>query len=136
MKIREAVYFSKDSYRDKISQPDYSHAELAKNVYVKRRAIWGSGSSVATNVVMAHVTGGLTIVPVAWAARNISVAKQKLRLLEAEWRRRGQSKLPKRKRDKIVPIVMEIVKFFNIFYYGAEELADVVDSFPYVLLLS
>lgn len=108
MKIKEGLLgFSSNKYREKISSPDYSYAELATNIYKKRRSIVSSKTSAVTGVATAHVSGGTSLIGSAWAGRNISVEKQKLELLEEEWERRGQDPLPKRKlTDVIIPILI------------------------------
>lgn len=108
MKIKEGLLgFSSSDYREKISSRDYSYAELATNIYRKRRAIASSKVSTATGVAAVHVTGGASLVGSAWSARNISVEKKKLRLLEEEWARRGQEPLPKRTiKDMVIPVLI------------------------------
>ena len=108
MKFKEGLFgFSSSDYREKISSRDYSYAEVATNIYRKRRAIASSKTSAVGGVAAVHVSGGASLVGTAWATRNISVEKKKLRLLEEEWERRGQEPLPKRTlKDTIIPIII------------------------------
>lgn len=108
MKLTEGLLgFSGSDYRAKISSREYSYAELATNIYRKRRAIVTSEVSAVCGVVAAHVTGGTSLVGSAWSARNISVEMKKLRLLEEEWARRGQHPLPERTiKDTIIPVLI------------------------------
>lgn len=108
MKIKEGLFgFSSSDYSEKISRREYSYSELATNIYRKRRAIATSKVSTASGVAAAHVTGGMSLVGSAWSGRNISVEKQKLALLEDEWARRGQTRLPKRTvKDMVIPVVI------------------------------
>ena len=108
MKIKEGLFgFDSSNYREKISRRAYSYAELATNIYRKRRAITAAKVSAVSGVAAVHVTGGASLVGTAWSARNIAVEKKKLRLLEEEWARRGQEPLPTRTlKDTVIPVVI------------------------------
>ncbi|KAF8657838.1 hypothetical protein AX16_002154 [Volvariella volvacea WC 439] len=106
MKFSEILDFDKYDYQEKISAPDYSYYKLAHNIYTKRRAITGSTVATGASVLSLGVTGGASLFGGAFSLRNRSVEKQKLKLLEREWERRGQPHLPERLRDMIIPIVL------------------------------
>lgn len=108
MKFKEGLLgFSSSSYCDKISAREYSYAELAKNIYKKRRAINVAKTSAVSSAAAAHVTGGTSLLGTGWSMRTVSVEKQKLGLLEEEWERRGQDPLPKRKlKDLWIPVII------------------------------
>ena len=62
MKFKEGLLgFSSSSYCDKISAREYSYAELAKNIYKKRRAINVAKTSAVSSAAAAHVTGGTSL---------------------------------------------------------------------------
>ena len=103
----EWLGFSSSKYREKISRKEYSYAELATNIYKKRRAIVSAKTSAVSSAAAAHVTGGASLFGTGLSMRSLSVEKQKLELLEEEWQRRGQDPLPKRKlKDMLIPIVL------------------------------
>ena len=109
MKLSEGFLgFDKEAYRTKIHARDYSYAKLATNIYKKRRAIAISATSAVGSVAAAHVTGGTSLIGTAWSVRNISVERQKLKLLEGEWKtNRKQSPLKHRMaKDLVIPIII------------------------------
>ena len=109
MKFGEGLFgFDKDDYRTKINARDYSYAKLATNIYKKRRAIAISATSAVGSVAAAHITGGTSLIGTAWSARNISIEKQKPKLLEEEWENnRLQPPLKQRTtKDLVIPIII------------------------------
>ncbi|KAF9479929.1 hypothetical protein BDN70DRAFT_920900 [Pholiota conissans] len=107
MKLKETFYFNKDDYRSTIAKKDFSHTDLAKEIYRKRAKKLSAKVRAGVSLAAATVTGGASLLSSAHSARNISVENQKLKLLEEEWRRRGQPELPKSKlKDKIIPITI------------------------------
>ncbi|KAK7032588.1 hypothetical protein VNI00_012851 [Paramarasmius palmivorus] len=108
MRLGEVLGFNSSKYREKISDPNYSLQTMALNIYKKRRAIATSGVQVAGGVVAAGISGGVTLAGSAFAARNIHVEKQKLKLLEEEWcTGRRQYPLPKRHiKDMVIPVII------------------------------
>ena len=107
MPILDLLHFDSDAYRWTISQPAYSYVELATNIYKMRRTIAGSMTAAFASAAAAVFTHGLSLLGSAYAIRKVSVAEQKLLLLEAEWTRRGQLPLPRRRfRDVVIPVVI------------------------------
>ncbi|KAF8657833.1 hypothetical protein AX16_002149 [Volvariella volvacea WC 439] len=106
MRLGETLHFSSGDYRKKISSPDYSYYDLARHIYIKRRAITSASVATGASVVSLGITGGASVFAGALSLRNRSVEKQKLELLEQEWVRRGQPPLPDRLRDKVIPIIL------------------------------
>lgn len=99
--------FNDAQYRRKISWGWYSYAALATNIYRKRRAILISGISVVASAAAAPLTHGVSLISTAWSLRTLYVTEQKLKLLEAEWARRGQEPLPEHPiEDVVIPILI------------------------------
>lgn len=117
MKIKDAMGFSSSDYAKKISnREECDTTQLAQNIYKKRRAIISSSGGVATGLVAAHLTGGMSLVGSAWSGRNFRVEERKLELLEKEWESRGFEPLPTRLvRDVLVPgVVTTAVGAFTV----------------------
>jgi hypothetical protein len=109
MKIKETFHFDEDEYLNTISGKYFSHTALAKEIYRKRAKRLSAKVHTGMGILAATLTGGAALVGTAIAGRNISVESQKLEMLEAEWARRGQPKLPKSKfKDKIIPITIAV----------------------------
>ncbi|KIJ53480.1 hypothetical protein M422DRAFT_42621 [Sphaerobolus stellatus SS14] len=74
LKSKEIIHFNSDKYAEEISNEEsYTLEMLALNIYKKRRAITSSKTSIATSVVGAAVTGGISLIGTAMSARSISV---------------------------------------------------------------
>ncbi|KAF8657836.1 hypothetical protein AX16_002152 [Volvariella volvacea WC 439] len=116
MKPREIFEFDKYAYQDKILR-NYNYYHLAHKIYSKRRAVVGSGVAVGSSIISTSFSGGASLISSAWSLRSLSVERQKLELLEQEWARRGQLPLRERKRDMIIPIILNTIMglfMFNV----------------------
>jgi hypothetical protein len=109
MKIKETFHFDKREYVNTISGKNFTYTELAKEIYRKRAKKLSAKTKTGIGILAATATGGASLVGSALAGRNMSVESQKLKMLEAEWARRGQPKLPKSKlKDRIIPITIAV----------------------------
>jgi hypothetical protein len=107
MRLEEVFHFNDASYRKKIQRKEFTYAQLAKGIYAKRRNITTSKVTVYTTVICVPVTFGVSLLATANAFRNINVEKRKLFLLEEEWQRCGQTRLPKRFiKDTLIPVIL------------------------------
>ncbi|KAI0083857.1 hypothetical protein BDY19DRAFT_910324 [Irpex rosettiformis] len=107
MAIGDLMHFDEGAYISKISQPSYPDDVLRKNIYRKRRQTVSSRFAVGAGVGLAHVTGGASLASSAYGARTLSVASQKLVLLEREWERREHPTLPEHfMRDTVLPMAI------------------------------
>ncbi|KAF7974354.1 hypothetical protein HWV62_12304 [Athelia sp. TMB] len=107
MRLKEILNFSSSDYEDRIRGKNYTFGELARDIYIKRRAIASSKASAVTSAAAVHVTGGTSLFGTAYAGRNISVEKQKLALLERFWEDSGAAPLPRRHiKDTVIPIAL------------------------------
>jgi len=98
MAFTDFFHFDEEEYRQNKSRPHYPDNELHNNIYRKRREIAASGWSVGVGMVLMHPLG------VVVASRTLIVARDKLKLLEMEWARRGYAPLQTHPiRDGAVP---------------------------------
>jgi len=112
--------FDDNAYMKKIhGRNNYSDQLLQENIYKKRRMINSSKTSAAAGAACAHISGGMSLLGTAWSVRTLSVEKQKLKLLEEEWERRGSDKLKKRfVKDTLLPVATSAA--IGTLTYGAD----------------
>ncbi|KDQ59250.1 hypothetical protein JAAARDRAFT_192772 [Jaapia argillacea MUCL 33604] len=108
MAITEFFGFDVDAYKLKIHAPEYTQAKLSDNIRTKRRQVVSSSSSIAAGLALSIPLVGATLLSAGYSARTLSIAIQKLRLLESEWSSRGLERLSWRKRDIILPLTLRI----------------------------
>lgn len=97
-----------DLYKYQAKVSHYDNKSLENNIYKKRRQCAGGTVGLATGLVTAVHTGGVSLAGALYSSRSISVAKQKLDIMEQEWARRGYNPLDKRKRDVILPVAIGV----------------------------
>jgi len=106
MTFTDFFHFDEKKYRQKISRPHYPDHELQQNIYTKRREIAASGWSVGAGLALIPPTLGASALGAGVASRSLVVARDKLKLLEMEWARRGYPPLRTHPiRDGAVPCV-------------------------------
>jgi hypothetical protein len=109
MKLLETLHFSENNYQQTISRKYFSYTTLAKEIYRKRANETTAKTRLAMSIATVHLTGGLSFLSAAANCRNMSVEARKLKVLEVEWARRGQCRLPERSiRDQIILISIAI----------------------------
>lgn len=105
--FEEYFHFDEFAYRCKISSSSYPTGTLRDNIYQKRRTIVVAGTTIYGGLMLSAATSGASLFALPLPARKLDVEKQKLRLLEAEWIRRGHNKLPSRTvKDKVIPCLV------------------------------
>jgi len=108
MGLEDLLEFDTSSYRKKISnRRTYSLDELRTNIYRKRSQSAGSSFGLGASIAAAPASGGASLVGAVYSSRKLSVASQKLELLEEEWMNRGMEKLNHRLRDVLMPVAVE-----------------------------
>jgi hypothetical protein len=99
--------FNSATYRQRIKTN--SPTTLENNIYRKWSQITGSMMGIGTSLTAAHFTIGLSLVGTGLSARRLSVAAQKLKILEQEWIQRGNRPLPQRANDHLIPITISML---------------------------
>lgn len=108
MKPKETFYFDEAKYKEDIADRYFSYTALAREIYNKRANRLSSNVRLGMSLVAVPFTG-VSAVGTLMCGRNINVESRKLMLLEVEWARRGQTRLPERSwREKIVPVTITI----------------------------
>lgn len=109
MKPEEAFkHFDETKYIERIANRHFSYTTLAREIYKKRTSRLSSKVKLGMSIVAIPFTG-VAVVGTALSGRNIHVESHKLELLELEWARRGQTRLPERSwREKVVPISITV----------------------------
>lgn len=118
MRIKETYNFSRKSYRDRKldDEPD----ALRENIYAKRRNLITAKTSALIGVLCVPVSGGASLLGVAYQIRNISVEKRKLAVLDHIWIvDRGEEQLAHRAfKDKWLP--MAIISLLGCFIFNVD----------------
>ncbi|KDQ54242.1 hypothetical protein JAAARDRAFT_49292 [Jaapia argillacea MUCL 33604] len=101
----QLLQFDADEYRKQIRQR--SDEEILASIYKKRCQETSSSMSLGAGAAAAAVvTHGLSVAAsVVYGNRKLSVASQKLQVLEQEWSRRGHSSPEHCIQDTVVPMV-------------------------------
>ncbi|KDQ54248.1 hypothetical protein JAAARDRAFT_196626 [Jaapia argillacea MUCL 33604] len=102
--VSQLIQFDGDEYRKQIRQR--SDQEILANIYKKRCQETSSSMGLGAGAAAAAITHGVSAAAsVVYGTRRLSVANQKLQILEQEWSRRGHSSPKHRIKDTVVPMV-------------------------------
>ncbi|CAD0083022.1 unnamed protein product [Aureobasidium vineae] len=107
MGLDDIVSFDAAAYIAKVRKMD--HAELRKREICKTRQIYSSSWSIGAGVGVAFFTAGLSLVGSAYGLRKMSIAEQKLVIVQEELKSRELDLYKERKRDFFIPMAIGVV---------------------------
>lgn len=103
MKASEILDFDQGDYHSRMMSESPSDPDLCQNIFKKRRQRLASRCGIC----LGFATGNpFTAI---WSLRREHISDEKLGVLERLWAQRGWARLPSRKRDVIVPLVVIIL---------------------------
>lgn len=107
MGLDDLFEFDAAAYRAKVRT--LSDDELRKRQCIKTRQHLGGAWSVGFGIGGEVFTGGLSLIGSAYGARRMSVAQQKIEIVNEEMARRGARNYEERKRDTLIPCAIGVL---------------------------
>jgi hypothetical protein len=107
MGLDDLFQFDAAAYRAKVRT--LSDDALRQRQCIKTRQNLGGAWSVGFGIGGAVFTGGLSLIGTAYGARRMSVAQQKIEIVNEEMARRGAENYEERKRDTLIPCAIGVL---------------------------
>jgi hypothetical protein len=101
MALGDTFGFDEAKYAEKIKS--YTTQRLHEDEQIKYRQRVGAGVSTGGGILLAPLTGGVTLIGSLYGARRLSIADQKLHIIEAELKSRGIEPFTPKDSDVFIP---------------------------------
>ncbi|KAH0283458.1 hypothetical protein M436DRAFT_82368 [Aureobasidium namibiae CBS 147.97] len=107
MGLDDIMGFDAGAYTAKVRKMDA--AELRQREVYKTRQIYSGSWSLGAGIGLAFFTAGISLAGSAYGLRRISIAEQKLAIVQEELKNRELALYKERKRDFLIPMAIGVV---------------------------